>query len=181
MEGCCPNCPRHGDPSTLWSFGRFETRETTALGPRLSDRLRGVGYDSWSKAHVFVAMPFEEETDDVYHYDIQGAVKASGFLCERADLSSFTGDVMNWVRQRIDSATLVIADLSGANANVYLEVGYAWGLKRPTVFLVRDVKDLKFDVKGQRCLVYKKIKDLEGKLQKELEQLKQSTLNDVVL
>ncbi|MGD1951782.1 MAG: hypothetical protein ACFB14_19375 [Leptolyngbyaceae cyanobacterium] len=132
------------------------------LDQRASDRLRDVGYESSSKAHVFVAMPFAEEMDDVYHYGIQGAVKAAGFLCERADLSSFTGDVMTWVKQRIDSATLIIADLTGANANVYLEVGYAWGCKRPTVLLVRDTKDLKFDVRGQRCLHYKKSKILNN-------------------
>jgi len=138
------------------------------------DRLRSVGYDSRSKLHVFVAMPFAEEMDDVFHYGIQGAANAAGFLCERADLSSFTGDVIQWVKTRIASASLVVADLSEANPNVYLEVGYAWGCSRPTVLLVKDTAQLKFDVRGQRCLVYKKIKDLEALLRTELEKLKES-------
>ncbi len=116
-------------------------------------------------------MPFTEEMDDVFHYGIQGAVNAAGYLCERADLSSFTGDIMNWVKKRISTASLVIADLSTANPNVYLEVGYAWGCGKSTVLLVRDPVDLKFDVTGQRCLVYKKIKDLEAALRKELKSL----------
>jgi hypothetical protein len=136
------------------------------------EQLRSVGYDSDSKPHVFVAMPFAEEMDDVYHYGIQGAVKVSGFLCERADLSSFTGDVVEWVKNRVASASLVIADLSDANPNVYLEVGYAWGCGKPTVLLVKDTSHLKFDVRGQRCLVYKKIKDLEASLRTELKNLK---------
>lgn len=136
------------------------------------DRLRSVGYDSKSKPHIFVAMPFADEMDDVFHYGIQGAVNGAGFLCERADLSTFTGDVMHWVKTRISSATLVVADLSDANPNVYLEVGYAWGCGRPTVLLVKDASQLKFDVKGQRCLVYKKIKDLERSLRSELDGLK---------
>jgi hypothetical protein len=37
---------------------------------------------------------------------------------------------------------------------------------------VQDTEALKFDVKSQRCIVYKKIKDLEEKLRKELENLK---------
>lgn len=143
-----------------------------ASGQTVSDHLQDVGYGSRNKAHVFVAMPFLEEMDDVYHYGIQGAVKAAGFLCERADLSSFTGDVMNWVKQRIDSATFVIADLTGANANVYLEVGYAWGRNKSTVLVVKDAKDLKFDLKGQKCIEYKTIKHLEDTLQQELEALK---------
>jgi hypothetical protein len=54
----------------------------------------------------------------------------------------------------------------------YLEVGFAWGRNKPTLVLVRDLADLKFDVKGHRCIIYKKIKDLEDALRKELAQLK---------
>jgi hypothetical protein len=134
------------------------------------------GLKSDVKPHVFVAMPFAEEMEDVFHYGIQGAVNAAGLLCERADLSSFTGDVMEWVKKRITSSELVIADLSSANPNVYLEVGFAWGCGRPTVLLCRDASELKFDVKGQRCLVYKKIKDLEDALKKELEGLRNRSI-----
>lgn len=140
------------------------------------DRMRSVGYDSQNKPHVFVAMPFAEEMDDVFHYGIQGAVNAAGFLCERADMSTFTGDVIDWVKKRIASASLVVADLSDANPNVYLEVGYAWGCGRPTVLLVRDTSHLKFDVRSQKCLSYKKIQDLEASLRAELENLKGSLL-----
>lgn len=136
--------------------------------------LRTAGYSSTSKSHVFVAMPFAEEMDDVFHYGIQGAVNSAGLLCERADLSTFTGDVMDWVKRRISSANLVIADLSSANPNVYLEVGYAWGCRVPTVLLARDAADLKFDVKNQRCILYKSIKNLEDALTKELQGLQRS-------
>jgi len=142
------------------------------LGEKANERLRSVGHASENKQHIFVAMPFAEEMDDIFHYGIQGAVNAAGFLCERADLSTFTGDVIEWVKKRIASSTLVIADLSNANPNVYLEVGFAWGCGRPTVLLCRDATELKFDVKSQRCLVYKKIKDLEESLGKELEGLR---------
>lgn len=148
--------------------GGFETRKVNKASAK---RLRSVGYESGSKPNVFVAMAFAEEMDDVFEYGIQGVVNAAGFLCERADLSSFQGDVMDWVKKRIATASLVIADLSTANPNVYLEVGYAWGRGKPTVLLVRDSSELRFDVKSQRCLVYKRIKDLESLLRKELESL----------
>lgn len=110
--------------------------------------------------------------DDVYHYGIQNAVHSCGFICERADFSSFTGEAMAWVRQRINTASLVIADVSDANANVYLEVGYAWGRDRPTVLLARDESELMFDVRGHRCLFYRRIRDLEKALENELNNLK---------
>jgi hypothetical protein len=140
----------------------------TALEPGARNTLRTAGYSSAAKPHIFVAMPFAETMDDVFHYGIQNAVNTAGFLCERADLSTFTGDVMHWVKQRISSSKLVVADLSSANPNVYLEVGYAWGCQIPTVLLARDTADLKFDVKGQRCILYKSIKHLEDLLSHEL-------------
>ena len=116
-------------------------------------------------------MPFANEFDDCYHYGIQGAVNTAGYLCERADLSSFTGDVMEWVKKRISTADFIIADLTTANPNVYLEVGYAWGLQKKTILLVKDANDLKFDTRGQRCLPYSSIKDLEAKLTNELKEI----------
>jgi hypothetical protein len=142
-----------------------------SLGEKPAERLRAAGSASAHKPNVFVAMPFSNDMEDTFHYGIQGAVNAAGYLCERADQSVFTGDVMEWVKKRIASASLVIADLSTANPNVYLEVGYAWGCGRPTVLLVQDVTELKFDLKTQRCLVYKNIKDLEVKLRQELQAL----------
>ncbi len=147
------------------------------LGDTATERMRSVGYSSENKRHIFVAMPFAEEMDDIFHYGIQGAVKEAGFLCERADLSTFTGDVIEWVKKRIASSTLVIADLSTANPNVYLEVGFAWGCNRPTVLLCRTGTELKFDVKSQRCLIYKNIKDLEASLRNELEGLRNNLAN----
>jgi len=162
-------------PSGLIEIGR--EGGIKELGQKATERLRSVGHDSEDKQHIFVAMPFAEDMDDIFHYGIQGAVNAAGFLCERADLSAFTGDVMEWVKKRIESSSLVIADLSNANPNVYLEVGYAWGCGRPTVLLCRDATELKFDVKSQRCLVYRKIKDLEQALRTELANLRDRLVN----
>lgn len=139
--------------------------------------LRSAGIASRAKPYVFVAMPFAEEYSDVFEYGIQNAVSKGlngAYLCERADLASFTGDVMEYVRERIQGAALVIADLTSANANVYLEIGYAWGCGRRTVLIVNAksrAEDVKFDLRGQRYLEYKSIKDLETRLEAELRAL----------
>jgi hypothetical protein len=104
-------------------------RESFAEQPR--EIFRTAGYNSTAKPSAFVAMPFVDAMDDLFHYGIQGAVNSAGLLCERADLTSFAGDVMEWVKQRIRGASLVIADLTTANLNVYLEVGYAWAAAGP--------------------------------------------------
>src|SRR5947209_3710367 len=145
-------------------------RSTAGRKRRVDKELQSVGRSSAEKPHVFLAMPFATTMQDVFDYGIQPPVKKAKFLCERADYAFFTGDVIQWVRERITSAALVIAELTDQNPNVYLEVGYAWGKNIPTVLLVRDSADhLKFDVRGQRCLIYTTIKELEKKLLRELQ------------
>jgi hypothetical protein len=92
-------------------------------------------------------------------------VNEAGYLCERMGMVSFTGDILARIKSQIETAALVIADLSGANANVYLEFGYAWGRNQPTLLITRKEGDLTFDVRGQRCIVYENIVDLAKKLQ----------------
>ena len=136
-------------------------------------RLRGVAREGAVQEHAFVAMPFDESFGDVFHFGLSSAVHASGLLCERVDEQAFTGDILERLKDQIRRARLVVADLTGNNPNVFLEVGYAWGSGVPTVLVCREdaLKDLKFDVQGQRCLAYSSIRDLESKLTSELRSL----------
>ncbi|AKF81320.1 hypothetical protein SAMN05443572_10714 [Myxococcus fulvus] len=133
--------------------------------------MASAGTVSSAKPHAFVAMPFTPELEDTFHYGIHGPVKAAGMLCERVDQDVFDGPIIQRIKERIDTAKVVIADLSLANPNVYLEVGYAWGKGRPTLLLVRDVRELRFDVASYRCIVYRNIRELETLLTRELERL----------
>lgn len=146
-------------------------RVERSVGFKQSPVMATAGQAAQEKPHAFVAMPFLAELEDVFHYGIQGPVKAAGLLCERVDQSAFDGLIIQRIRERIETARVVIADLSTANPNVYLEVGYAWGRGKPTILLVRDVKELRFDVQAHRCLVYRSIRELEGQLSQELGRL----------
>src|SRR3954465_8442996 len=84
-----------------------------------------------NRAHAFVAMPFDESFSDLFHYGLSSAVRANGLLCERIDQQGFTGDILQRMKDQIRTAKLVVADLTGGNANVFLEVGYAWGKNVP--------------------------------------------------
>ena len=130
------------------------------------------------KGKIFVAMPFSKEMRDVWRYGIQQPVRNAGYICERLDEEAFTGDILSQIKDRIITAKVVIADLSGCNPNVFLEVGYAWGKGCPTLLLFRKPPGarrpqmLPFDVSGQKCIVYEDATDLEEKLSHELEKLR---------
>lgn len=133
--------------------------------------IESAGKGSKTKLHVFVAMPFKKDMDDVFFYGIQRPVHNAGFLCERVDQEAFIGDILNQVKEKIETAVVVIAEISNANPNVYLEVGYAWGKGRPTILLVKDQQELPFDIRGQRCLKYESIRNLDETLGRELQAL----------
>jgi|GEM_PF-468571 len=126
---------------------------------------------SETKRHIFVAMPFNEHMSDTFYYGIQKPINDNDFLCERIDKDIFIGDILAKIKNKIESCSAVVADLTLSNPNVYLEVGYAWGIKKPTILLVKEDEKLKFDVQGQRCLIYRNIKNLEELLTKEIKGL----------
>lgn len=128
-------------------------------------------HDESRKPHVFIAMPFKVEMEDVYHYGIKQSVEANELRCDRVDKEAFTGDILEQIKKRIESSVAVIAELSGENPNVHVELGYAWGKEIPTILLLREGEELCFDLRGQRCLVYTSIIGLERNLTKELADL----------
>lgn len=128
------------------------------------------------KPHAFVAMPFAKEMEDVYYFGIQGPVRGHGLVCERIDQEVFTGDIVEQIKRRIESAAVVIADVTGANPNVYLEIGYAWGRARPCVLLIRDGDEPRFDIRGIRHIKYATIRELAELLDREVGRLREQGL-----
>lgn len=159
-----------------------ETQTRKPVGEMYSSSgIESAGRDSETKQLIFVAMPFKEEFfPDLWTYGIERAIKSSdelqryGFLCERADTTYFTGDIMEQVKTRLQSSTVVVAELTDSNPNVYLEVGYAWGIRKPTILLARHDQKLMFDIRGHRCLKWRNIQDCERLLVQELVSLKRA-------
>lgn len=142
-----------------------------------SRQLREAGAETARKLHAFVAMPFDPAFSDRFHYGIANAVRDSGLLCERIDQQAFTGDIVARLKDQITNAQFLIADVTGANANVFLEIGYAWGAGIPTVLVCEEGNSLTFDVQGQRCIFYDSIKTLEDRLGGELRTLLEDEAN----
>jgi hypothetical protein len=168
---------QNAEVTALASEGRYllSTSRTPAVSGAVRERTGSAAQQirdgATTKPHIFVAMSFNKHLDDVFHYGIQRPVHSAGYICERMDHVAFAGEIISWLKQRIETANIVIAELSGSNPNVYLEVGYAWGKGRPTILLAPKVEELAFDVQGHRCLIYDNIRDLEAQLTRKLASL----------
>lgn len=120
------------------------------------------------KKSVFVAMPFSEDFEDVYQFGIYGAVRRCGYICEKVDESIFAGNIVDRIMDGIRNAEFVIADLTLEKPNVYLEVGYAWGLNKPVMLVARDGQRLHFDLSHHKCIFYRTLGKLSESLEKNI-------------
>lgn len=120
------------------------------------------------KRTVFVAMPFSEEFEDIYQFGIYAAVRNCGYVCEKVDESVFAGNIVDRITEAIRNATFVIADLTQERPNVYLEVGFAWGLNKPVLLVAREGQKLHFDLSHHKCIFYKTIGKLNESLEKTI-------------
>lgn len=127
-----------------------------------------------TKPRVLVVMPFGPGMDEVYE-EIAAIAREVGYICERADKEIFTDDIVRWVQSRIAAADLVVADLTGANPNVYLEVGYAWALEKRLLLIMQDGERPRFNLSTQRCVMYKSVEQLREQLRPEFEAPRQTS------
>lgn len=103
----------------------------------------------------FAIMPFADAFDDVWQ-SIRAAVSeaVAGAECRRLDEVKAAGRITDDLVQALGDADLCIADLTGLNANVMWEVGFAMALGRPVLLLSQDVRTLPFDLRQMRTLAY---------------------------
>jgi hypothetical protein len=116
---------------------------------------------------VFVISPFAPEMDAIY-LAISGAAKAVGLRAER--VKDMKGDyrITDQILAMIGRARLVIADLTHERPNVYFELGYARGLGKKVITILRAGTTAHFDVHDWTYLEYFDSRPLETDLTEQL-------------
>ena len=85
---------------------------------------------------------------------ISPTLRSARYEPRRADTTLDQRAVMNDVIEGLQTANLVIADLTGRNANVFYELGIAHVLQKPVIILAQDKEDIPFDLSAYRTLIY---------------------------
>ena len=108
-----------------------------------------------SKPQAFVVMQFSDAFNALYTDVIKPTCEKFGLTAIRADDIYKSGLIINDIARSIEEASVIIADVTIDNPNVFYEVGYAHGIKKPTILLSdRTRETLPFDVSGFRTLFY---------------------------
>lgn len=118
--------------------------------------------------HIFVVMPFADEFTDVYVLGIRDVAEKMGFAVQRADDIEHNSNILDVIQEHIRRSDVVVADMTGRNANVFYEIGYALALERPTVLICRKGETIPFDLQAINHICYGSIVDLKDRLEKRL-------------
>nr|DAX84713.1 MAG TPA: CMP/hydroxymethyl CMP hydrolase [Caudoviricetes sp.] len=99
-----------------------------------------------------------EHADSVFDYIIEPAL-SNEFEVTRADKMYHADKIDNKIFSSLQSSDLVVADLTGNNPNVFLEIGYRMALGKPIIFLVqKNSEPLPFDIQSINICHY----DIKG-------------------
>jgi Nucleoside 2-deoxyribosyltransferase len=114
---------------------------------------------------AFVLMPFSNEFDDIYKYGIKETAESLDMVAERVDEQIYSEGILERIYRQIETADLVIADMTNQNPNVFYEVGYAHAKGKQCILLTQRSDDIPFDLKHHRHIVYgASIFELKNKL-----------------
>lgn len=103
----------------------------------------------------FVVMPFQDPVGAYYKTVYEPAIKKAGLRPVRADDDMFaTGKIIDQIWSGIHAAKLLVAELTGRNANVFYELGLAHALQKPVVLVSSNEQDVPFDVHHIRVIYY---------------------------
>jgi hypothetical protein len=102
----------------------------------------------------FVIMPFNKTFEKIYEIGLKPALVNQSWVCNRADKIFQSREIMTLVWEEILRSDLIIADLTGKNANVFYELGYAHALDKPTILITQSISDVPFDLRHRRLVEY---------------------------
>lgn len=124
-------------------------------------------YENFIENQIFLAMKFDG-MDELFE-----TIKAVGFQLgydiKRVDEGVGSVVLTDHIIQLIEESELMIVDLTHESANVYFELGYAYGVGNEShdVLLIahkESIGKIPFDVGNRRIIFYKDYQDLKKEL-----------------
>ena len=143
---------KHGDKLRVVDIASGD-----ASAPTQSDRLKKLEKTTNVGANdsCFVMQPFAAPLGDYYDKIYKPAIEKAGLRPVRADAEIFgAGKIMDQVWQGINAATVLVAELTTRNPNVFYELGLAHALKKPVVLVSSREDDVPFDLQHIRVIYY---------------------------
>jgi hypothetical protein len=143
---------KHGDKTRV-----IDVSSDITAPEEKSARIKKLGSEADVKAGdtCFVMQPFAAPHGDYYEKIFKPAIEKTKLTPVRADNEIFaTGKIIDQVWRGINTAKVLVAELSTRNPNVFYELGLAHALHKPVVLVSSNEPDVPFDLQHIRVIYY---------------------------
>jgi hypothetical protein len=106
-----------------------------------------------TRHQIFVIQPFNKSSEGVYEL-IRSAASVANADIARSDSAAASPDIVDGIRSAIQSASLIVADLTNSNPNVMYEIGFAQALGKPLLLVASSSRSIPFDLARVRVVIY---------------------------
>ncbi len=130
---------------------------------------------------LFMLMPFSSELKPIYNDHIKKVAKVLNLSISRADDFFSQKIVMDEIWSAIVYATVIIADCTTKNPNVFYEIGLAHAIGKPVILITQNPDDVPFDLRHIRYINYIYTPPGMDKFEKDLTLTIEGTLKDLGL
>jgi len=122
------------------------------------------------KRIAFVVMQFSDEYNELFNEVIKPVCKKFDYDCIRADDFYSPTPILADIIYSINNASIIIAEITSKNPNVFYEIGYSHAIQKPTILLCdkNKVEKLPFDISGFRTLFYENTISGKTKIEENL-------------
>ncbi len=161
---------------------KFRVLDITAASEKgaveITSKILNVGAKISSTDSCFVVMPFADPIGSYYQHIYEPAIQKAGLRAVRADADIFgTGKIIDQIWLGINSARVLVAELTSRNPNVFYELGLAHALEKPVVLVSSNEEDVPFDLKHIRVIYYDVMDPFWG--QKLIEKVAENILSAI--
>jgi hypothetical protein len=140
-------------------IGREETSQLYQMScyPIFGPPKSGPSYD------IFVAMPFADSRKFLYDTHVIKVVTGLSLTVVRADEIVSTGPIISNIWSAIYNSSILVADCTNVNANVFYEIGIAHTLGKKVILLIEKGQKMPIDIAHIKYIEYE-LGDKEMKL-----------------
>lgn len=128
---------------------------------------------------LFVLMPFAPELKPIYDNHIRKIAGTLNLSIARADDFFSQNSIMEEIWSAIAQASILIAECTNKNPNVFYEIGLAHAIGRPVILITQNPDDVPFDLQHRRYIQYAYTPPGMEKFESDLSSTISETLKDL--
>jgi hypothetical protein len=129
------------------------------------------------KPFAIALLPADPRHDDEYTLAIEPACTAAGAYVERVSAALDDDSVLQRIHNQLAKADLVVSEMTGRDATVFYETGYAHALGKPVVMLTRNIDEIPFDLMHYPHIEYDGLVALKDDLERRLRHLIETSIH----